>query len=106
MFFNFLGPNFLAPKSSQQVGKQPALGATHGFSTSFSGASCNSICSRKYVICFICNPTPLFQERHENFYEIFLSHLVSTACKLTPFQMQLESVLNKPVSEAAIQKCS
>ena len=39
-------------------------------------------------------PLPPFGERHENFYENFLPHLVSTTCKLTRFQMQLESVLN------------
>ena len=40
-------------------------------------------------------PQPPFREHHENFYENFLPHLVSTTCKLTPFQMQLESVLNR-----------
>ena len=35
-----------------------------------------------------------FQEHPENFYDIFLPHLVSMTSKLTPFQMQLESVLN------------
>ena len=73
LFFNFLGANFLIPKSGHQLEKQPVLGPTHGFSTSFLGATRNSICSRKYVIWrFISTPTPLFQERHENFYENFL----------------------------------
>ena len=94
MFFNFLGANFLVPKSSHQLEKQPVLGPTHGFSTSFLGATHNSICLRKYVIWrFISTPTPIFQERHEDFSENRLPHLVSTTCKLTPFQMQLESVL-------------
>ena len=39
-------------------------------------------------------PLPPFREQHENFYENFLLHLVSTACKLTTFQMQIESLLN------------
>ena len=38
-------------------------------------------------------PLPTFWGHHESLYEIFLPHLVSTTCKLTPFQMQLESVL-------------
>ena len=80
IFFNFLGANFLVPKSSHQLEKQPVLGPTHGFSTSFLGATHNSICLRTYVIC--------------NFSENYLPHLVSTTCKLTPFQMQLESMLN------------
>ena len=72
-FFNFLGANILAPKSGHQLEKQPVLGLTHGFSSSFLGASRNSICSWKYVIWrFISIPSPLFQERHENFYENFL----------------------------------
>ena len=95
MFFNFLGANFLVPKSSHQLEKQPVLGPTHGFSTSFLGATHNSICLRTYVIWrFISTPTPIFQERHEDFSENYLPHLVSTTCKLTPFQMQLESMLN------------
>ena len=36
---------------------------------------------------------PHIRERRENVYEFFLPCLVSTTCKLTPFQMQLESVL-------------
>ena len=73
VFFNFLGANFLSPKSCHQLGKQPVLGPTHGFSASFLGAIRNSICSRKYVISrFISTLNPLFQERHENFYENFL----------------------------------
>ena len=39
-------------------------------------------------------PLAPFQELHENFYQNSLPHLVSTTCKLTPFQMQLERVLN------------
>ena len=35
-------------------------------------------------------PLPLFREHHET----FLPHLVSTTCKWTPFQVQLEGVLN------------
>ena len=84
-------------KSSHQLEKQPVLGPIHflSFSTSFLGATHNSICLQKYVIWrFISTSPPIFQERHENFYKIFLPHLVSTTCKLTPFQMQLESVLN------------
>ena len=47
----------------------------------------------------VCNdvlflPLPPFQEHHEHFYENFLPHLVSMTCKLTPFQIQLESMLN------------
>ena len=73
MCMSLLSANFLAPKSGHQLEKQPVLGPTHGFSTSFLGATRNSICSRKYVIWrFISTPTPLFQERHENFYENFL----------------------------------
>ena len=34
-----------------------------------------------------------FQARHERFYQNFLPHLVSATYKLTPFQMQVESVL-------------
>ena len=67
-----MGVNFLAPKSGHQLEKQPVLGPTHGFSTSFLRATRNSVCPRKYVICFISTPTPLFQERQEKFYEDFL----------------------------------
>ena len=100
------------PKTVTNLKKQPVLGLTHGFPTSFLGDTRNLICTRKYVIWrFISTPTPLFQERHENFYENFLPHLVSTTYKLTPFQMQLESVLNrlyqKQPSRAALRKmCS
>ena len=74
MFFNFLGANFVAPKSGHQLEKQTVLGPTHGFSTFFLGATRNSLCSWQYVIWrSISTPTPLFQERHESFYEIFLS---------------------------------
>ena len=44
------------------------------------------------VVSFL--PLPTFRERHENFNENFLPHLVSIKCKLTLFQMQLESQLN------------
>ena len=72
--FNFLGASFLVPKSDYQLEKQPVLRPTHGFSTFILGATRNSICSQKYVMwCFISTPVPLFQERHENFYENFLS---------------------------------
>ena len=107
-----MGANFLAPKSSHQLEKQPELGSTHGFSTFFLGANHNLICSWKYVIWpFISTPTPLFQKRHENFYENFLPHLVSTTCKLTPFQKQLDSVLNslyqkQPSSGVLRKMCS
>ena len=71
LFFNFLGANFVAPKSGHQL----VLGPTPGFPTSFLGATRNSICSRKYVIWrFISIPTPFFA-----------SHLVSMTLKLTPF---------------------
>ena len=73
LFFIFLGANFLVPKSGHQLEKQPVLGPTHGFSTSFLGATRNSICSQKYVDWrFISTPSPTFQERPENFYEHFL----------------------------------
>ena len=49
-FFNFLDANSLVPKSGHQLEKQPALGPTHGFSTSFLGATHNLISSWKYVI--------------------------------------------------------
>ena len=61
LFFNILGTNFFAPKSGQQLEKQPVLGPTHGFSTSILGATRNSICSRNYIIWhFISTPTPPF----------------------------------------------
>ena len=67
---------------------------TCGFSTSFLGTTRNLICSQKNVMTFYFYPYPPFQARHENFYENFLPHLVFTKWKLTPFEMQLESVLN------------
>ena len=93
--FKFFGVNFLAPKIGHWLEKQPVLWPAHGFSTSFLVAARKLIFSRKYTIWhFISTPTP-FQERHKNFYENVLPlNLVSTTCKLTPFQMQLESGLN------------
>ena len=38
MSHNFLDANFLVPKSGHQLEKEPVLGPTHGFSTSFLGA--------------------------------------------------------------------
>ena len=71
-FSNFLSDNFLASKWSP-TWKTACIRAYPCFSTSFLGATRNSICSRKYVIWrFISTPTPLFQERHENFYGNFL----------------------------------
>ena len=69
--FKFFAADFLAPKSGHQLEKLPLLGPTHDFSTSTLGATRNSICSRKYVTCFISTPTR-FQGRHENFYEKYL----------------------------------
>ena len=61
LFFKFLGANFLAPKSSQQIEKQPVLGPNHGFSTTLLGATLNSICSQNYALWhFISTPTPPF----------------------------------------------
>ena len=67
LVFNFLGANFLVRESSHQLEKQPVLGPTHGFSTSFLGATHNSIC----IWRFISIPNPFFQERREKFHEIF-----------------------------------
>ena len=67
---------------------------TRGFSTSVLGATRSSICSWKNVIWhLISNPTP-FQARHENFYESFLLHLVSTT------NMKIDSFSN------ATKKCA
>ena len=72
LFFIFLGANFLVPKSGHQLEKQPVLGPTHGFFTSFSGATYNSICLRKYVIWhFISTPTPFFKNVMKIFMKIF-----------------------------------
>ena len=72
LFFIFLGANFLVPKSGHQLEKQPVLGPTHGFSTSFLRATRNSICSRKYVIWhFISTPTPFFKNVMKMFIKIF-----------------------------------
>ena len=72
LFFIFLGANFLVPKSGHQLEKQPVLGPTHGFFTSFSGATYNSVCSRKYVIShFISTPTPFFKNVMKIFMKIF-----------------------------------
>ena len=93
LFFIFLGADFLMPKSGHQLEKQPVLGPTHGFSTSFLGANRNSICSRKYVIWhFISTPTVLFQECHETFMKIFAS--------FSFHDMQIDSISN------ATRKCA
>ena len=62
-------------------------------STSFIGATRNSICSWKNVRTFYCYPYHLSRTSWK-FLRTFLPHLVSTTCKLTPFQKQLQSVLN------------
>ena len=91
-----MGANFFSPKSSHQLEKTACIRAYPQFSTSFLGDTRHLICTRKYVIWrFISTPTPLFHEHHETFYENFLPRLVSTTCKLTPFQTQLGSVLNR-----------
>ena len=48
--FNFLVADLFAPKSGDRLEKQPVLGLTHGFFTSFLGATHSSIRSWKYVI--------------------------------------------------------
>ena len=53
--------------------------------TYFLGATRNSICSWENVMTFYFYAYPLYP---------FASHLVPTTCKLTPFQIQLVSVLN------------
>ena len=72
---------------------------TTGNSTYFLGVTRNSICSWKNVMTFYFYPYPLYP---------FASHLVSTRCKLTPFQMQLVSVLNslsqKQLSRGVLRK--
>ena len=108
-----MGANFLVRESSHQLEKQPVLGPTHGFSTSFLGATRNSICSTEVcnmTIYFYPN-TPFPRTSWKFLWKYFASHLVSTTCKLTPFQMQLESVLNslyqKQPSRGVIRKmCS
>ena len=50
LLFNFLGADVLSPKSSHRLEKQLALGSAHGFTTSFLGATRNSIYLQRYVI--------------------------------------------------------
>ena len=90
-----MGTDFIALKSGHRLEKQPVLGLAHGFSTSFLGPTRNLIWSRKYVMCrFNSTPIPLSKTSLKFLWEFFASHLVSTTCKLTPFEMQLESALN------------
>ena len=94
LFFNFWGVNFRALESGHQLEKQPVLGPTHGFSTSFLVATRNSICSWRYVIWnFISTPTSFFKNAMKIFMKIFW-------LSFSFHNMQIDSISN------ATRKCA